>query len=31
VDVAIDAVGVAVGVLLARHYHLARGTAERRR
>jgi VanZ family protein len=31
VDVAIDAVGVAVGVLLARHYHLARGTAEGRR
>jgi VanZ family protein len=30
-DVAIDAVGVAVGVLLARHYHLTRGTAERRR
>jgi VanZ family protein len=30
-DVAIDAVGVAVGVLLARHYHLIRGTAEGRR
>lgn len=30
VDVAIDAVGVAVGVLLARHYHWARGTAEGR-
>jgi VanZ family protein len=30
-DVAIDAVGVAVGVLLARQYHLARGTAEGRR
>jgi VanZ family protein len=31
VDVAIDAVGVAVGVFLARHYHVARGTAEGRR
>jgi VanZ family protein len=31
VDVAIDAAGVAVGVLLARHYHVARGTAEGRR
>jgi VanZ family protein len=30
-DVAIDAVGVAVGVFLARHYHLTRGTAEGRR
>jgi VanZ family protein len=30
-DVAVDAVGVAVGVLLARHYHLLRGTAEGRR
>ena len=29
-DVAIDAVGVAVGVFLARHYHLARGTAQGR-
>ncbi|MGH3081822.1 MAG: VanZ family protein [Gaiellaceae bacterium] len=31
IDVAIDAVGVAVGVLLARHYHSLRGTAEGRR
>lgn len=30
-DVAIDAIGVAVGVLLARRYHLRRGTAEGRR
>jgi VanZ family protein len=30
-DVAIDAIGVSVGVLLARHYHLRRGTAEGRR
>lgn len=31
VDVAIDAIGVGVGVFLARHYHLARGWAEGRR
>ena len=29
-DVAIDVVWVAVGVFLARHYHLARGTAQGR-
>jgi VanZ family protein len=31
VDVLIDAVGVAVGVFLARHYHLARGRSQGRR
>jgi VanZ family protein len=31
VDVAIDAIGVAAGVLLARSYHLRRGTAAGRR